>query len=633
MEVIPSTQARVNKRKLFKSTKSRNGCLRCKSKRLKCDESKPACHQCVSRNASCVFQASPLVWSTRHEKVTIPVDKQNHTLEELIFNAQRAIVGSGESDSFGTGRQQAVLRSVEHGGFESSSPPEQEVEPASPAHIESPPRPPSPQAQNSLSVVRRRLQQSTVPEFMVHLPTELVHHYFSQVCQIFSSFDGSLNPFRTTIGKLFQNSAPIYYGIQSMAAAYLANHFPRMALVGVQMQQEAYKCLYQSQILRRTGIEGLDRVLLSMLLVGQTTSWHVTGDLGLQHLDMAKRLNRRRIAVQKTVADRQVQRQNQFFNHCLLYWDMVASYVSDRDEVELEDTGQSNQEFISSDGADDDRDAAQVFPHPWTGVAAEIQRMFCQAGRLIRRYRRTLMSEPLRVDFLMLDLDAVLTDPAAQAYQIVLRAQALEERLLAFELPSVTSIVDAGDDNTPPQHYILLAEAYRCAALLGIYRVFPSVFHQRSPLTDGTSQQFFHNLNSGMYPSPSEWLVSLAIHTLALLEQIPITSGTRCLQPLVFIIAAAELRFPTTSAAFSPLNSTQPTVSSGFSSISKGEIEVAHMRQFVMARIQEFKQQLPAKPILKAEQLIQETWDRSDLGQDIFWMDVMRDLKCETIFA
>jgi len=62
-------------------------------------------------------------------------------------------------------------------------------------------------------------------------------------------------------------------------------------------------------------------------------------------------------------------------------------------------------------------------------------------------------------------------------------------------------------------------------------------------------------------------------------------------------------------------------------------VEIAQMREFVMSRIQEFKQHLPAKPILKAELLIRETWERSDVGQDIYWMDVMHDLHCETIFG
>ncbi|KAJ5887521.1 hypothetical protein N7495_007562 [Penicillium taxi] len=36
-----------------KQTKSRNGCITCKAKRLKCDETKPSCHQCERRKVTC----------------------------------------------------------------------------------------------------------------------------------------------------------------------------------------------------------------------------------------------------------------------------------------------------------------------------------------------------------------------------------------------------------------------------------------------------------------------------------------------------------------------------------------------------------------------------------------------------
>lgn len=571
------------------------------------------------------------------------VDEENHTLKELISNAQKAIAGPSNPQSPEQERESAVLESIEIDVSSASESPHRDIVPFSPPP-ENVPRLGSIEANNSLSIIRERLQKSTVPEFMVHLPTELIHHYFSQVCKIFSSFDGSLNPFRSTISKLFQSSAPIYYGIQSMAAAYLANHIPRMALVGVQMQQEAYKCL--SQLLRDSSNNDIDKALLSMLLIGQTTCWHNTSDLGLQHLDMAKKLNRKRHTSQTLVPN--MQRQNQFFDQCLLYWEMVASYVADRDnDLELDDTGQLDYRPGTATGDDTNSSTSStlIFPHPWTGIAADVQKMFSQVGCLIRRFRRTSTSHSSMVDFLMLGISVDgpnQPDSASQSLEITAQARVLEEKLLAFELPSVSRIADAKDENTPAEHYILLAEAYKCAALLGIYRVFPSVFQQRSPLVglettaavdNGTPHQFLDNFTSLGCSSPSEWLVSLAIHTLSLLQQIPITSGTRCLQPLVFITAAAELRFPDTAMPSFAMPYAQPITSSLFSGISERETEIAQMRDFVMSRIQEFKQNLPAKPMLKAELLIRETWARLDMGQDIYWMDVMHELHCETIFG
>ncbi|KAJ6113372.1 Protein of unknown function DUF3468 [Penicillium sp. IBT 18751x] len=45
-----------------KQTKSRNGCITCKAKRLKCDETKPACHQCERRKVQCGGYKKDFKW-------------------------------------------------------------------------------------------------------------------------------------------------------------------------------------------------------------------------------------------------------------------------------------------------------------------------------------------------------------------------------------------------------------------------------------------------------------------------------------------------------------------------------------------------------------------------------------------
>ena len=225
---------------------------------------------------------------------------------------------------------------------------------------------------DSLSAIRKQLQRSAVPEFLLHLPTMLVEYYFSYVCQIFSSFDGTMNPFRSTVGRLWDGSAPIYYAIQSMAAAYLANHFPRMSPVGVQMQRETYKCLYQSQQAGRDPAENLDKTLLTVLLVGQTTAWHNPKDLGLMHLKTAKRLNRRRLKKQGAAIDTKARRQNEFFSQCIMYWDMLAGFVEDDvdergfESLSMNELGRNSESPENTNGSSPPTDEVEkVFPHPW----------------------------------------------------------------------------------------------------------------------------------------------------------------------------------------------------------------------------------------------------------------------------
>ena len=501
---------------------------------------------------------------------------------------------------------------------------------------------------DSLTAIRQQLHRSTVPEFLLHLPTMLVEYYFSYVCQIFSSFDGTLNPFRSTVGRLWDGSAPIYYAIQSMAAAYLSNHFPRMSPVGIQMQRETYRSLYQVPQGGRDASENLDKTLLTVLLVGQTTAWHDPKDLGLVHLKTAKRLNRRRMEQQVGAIDNRARRQNDFFEQCILYWDMLAGFVEDsNDEFEFGESEIQSWDIESSLRGDTTAsidDKARIFPHPWTGVAPKVQRLFAHVGRLIRDYRKAKAQDAASsLDFFSLDLGLEMEFPqdSIATIEATVKGQALEEELLSFEPPSVSSLVDAGDENTPVQQYIYLAEAYRCAGLLEIYRMFPSILFKRVPFTDNAfASSSTNNLISPFLPiptsqPPSDFLISLAIHTISLLEKLPSTSGTRCLQPIVLIAAASELRFSQTSMSMAdPLSPFIPATSSSiFNSLTNREVDIASARRFVTTRLQEFQLSLPAKPIVKAEMLVKETWERADLGQEVFWMDVMDEMGWKTIFG
>ncbi|CZT43519.1 uncharacterized protein RSE6_03571 [Rhynchosporium secalis] len=621
-----------------RAPKSRNGCLRCKAKRLKCDEAKPGCQQCGKKNVACPgYKSKLLVWSTKHEKMLVPA--QDDFLSSAFSMA--APTSYERPSSVSDNHLLETTETVSQEDLETDALPPMAESPS--PTIATSVRRDSNTATDSLSAIRQQLHRSTVPEFLLHLPTMLVEYYFSYVCQIFSSFDGTLNPFRSTVGKLWDGSAPIYYAIQSMAAAYLANHFPRMSPVGVQMQRETYRCLYQVPQGGKDPAENLDKTLLTVLLVGQTTAWHDPKDLGLVHLKTAKRLNRRRLEQQGNSVDSKARRQNEFFEQCILYWDMLAGFVEeDIDEFGFEEFGISATSPSTSPASDVSEPGEKVFPHPWTGIAPRVQRLFAQVGRLIRAYRKSTAQEAGPLDFLSLDLDFNMEFPqdSTATIEAIAKAQVLEEELLAFEPPSACNLVDAGDENTPVHQYILLAESYKCAALLEIYRIFPSILFKRVPFTSHTFD------SSSLDPAiqnllpipatqpPSDFLISLAIHTISLLEKLPSTSGTRCLQPIVLLAAGSELHFSAATSSSDPLSSFMPATSSSiFNSLTKREVDIASARRFVTTRLQEFQLSLPAKPIVRALDLVRETWARADLGQEVFWMDIMDEMGWKTIFG
>ncbi|KAK4548289.1 hypothetical protein LTR36_010159 [Oleoguttula mirabilis] len=60
-----------------KQSKSRNGCVTCKTKRLKCDEEKPACQQCKKRNVDCGGYKKDYKWRPFEEtNVKVNIDRQ-----------------------------------------------------------------------------------------------------------------------------------------------------------------------------------------------------------------------------------------------------------------------------------------------------------------------------------------------------------------------------------------------------------------------------------------------------------------------------------------------------------------------------------------------------------------------------
>ncbi|QSZ35691.1 hypothetical protein DSL72_006813 [Monilinia vaccinii-corymbosi] len=596
-----------------RAPKSRQGCQRCKAKRLKCDEKKPHCLQCLKRKADCCYTAQRLIWSTKHEKVLVANDKP------LPFSVKSLERGLGLDSKSSMDRSPGKESREPYPKKEDSEVigHDEQCEDIKSGSVQIPDntvqRNLSPVFPDSLSAIRHQLQKSSVPDFLVHLPTMLVEYYFNYICVMFSSFDSMLNPFRSTVGQLWDGSAPIYYAIQSMAAAYLSHHFPRMSAVGIQMQREAFRCLYQSS---RSGMESndnIDKTLLTVLLVGQTTAWHNPRDLGLVHLKTAKRLYNQRLACQGAIVDNKTRRQNQFFEQCILYWDLLAGFVEDEENVPMleDDTPRS---VVTAPGAGNH----QIFPHPWTGIAPNIQILFAQVGRLIRSYRKSTfhpLPRAARNDtFFNFDSPPVVQN-AFTGIEWATKAQHLEEQLLAESLPSETELVDAGDKNTPVRQYILLAEAYRCAALLEIYRVFPTTYLKRQPHVEEI-------LSLPASQSAEEFSISLALHVISLLEKIPPSSGTRCLQPIVMIVAASELRF--SPVLMQPLHMDAPfaSASSGtasFNSITQFELDIATARRFIVNRFQDFTSSLPAKPMRNALMLIEETWARADLGQEVFW--------------
>lgn len=438
---------------------------------------------------------------------------------------------------------------------------------------------------------------STSPDDVESL---LIQHYFKDVCAVFSSFDSALNPFRTTIGRIYQESPSINYAIQSMAAAHLANTFPNMAAIGVELQRKARDALELELPLAQSGQASATKTFLSIMLLGLTTSWHDSSALGTEYLSTARSLILPKLLSRSEEVE--VQREAQFFEESLIHWEMLMGFVTE-DAMSFSPPSGLRPRVVSKKNTPAARRPdGKIVPHPWTGIAPMVQFLLAEVGRLVRRERS-------------LDRDSSMDFRRRQ--ENLQNAASLEEDLLAVSYPSVDEVADTGDERTPKEHFVVMADAYRCAGLLEIYRVFPSILRKRlgSNRVEGIENVDFP-FPMPRFETPYEdtdiklWLNSLAMHILRSLETLPSSSGTFCIQPLLLVVAASELKFVS---------------SVDFFDIHANDTEVLSARDFVIRRLQEFSLRLPNKPLRQMIQLIKETWRQSDEGQDSFWIDTMNE--------
>ncbi|EAW10247.1 uncharacterized protein ACLA_047160 [Aspergillus clavatus NRRL 1] len=687
--------------------KSRNGCARCKSKRVKCGEEKPHCNRCTRLGVKCPGYVQSLRWVTKFQQtdneladnpedsVTTPDQSTNRRSstspkQPVFVNASPPIpLASDTSDlSLNTPQESTESRNPEANVASvmcdnlwnlqgmGSLPELTDLCPPSPSTSPSisVPRPEdsmfnfgTPTNHTSFfslaasalqdkqhhypgfspsSIVRRYPSShpkppphdfSSVPQPLNNPSWTLIEYYFKEVAALFSSYGSQMNPFRSTVSRLWGSSLAMCKTMQSMAAATLVHDFPEFGPVGQRMRDEAVEIISKETIMD-------DKSLLALLMLGQTASWHDSRDLGVSFFNLLRK------HLDAKVAETPCQNRgnnHQFFEEALIYWEMLLSFVAD-DSAVL--SGKSASEMTESV-------VLQRVPHPWTGIARDTQFTVQEVGRLV-------CSERKRVRCRKFTSEADIT----QAQMAIVKAQELEERLLGLAHPTEGEIVSPGDDETPVWHLLTMAEVYRCTGLLQLYRVFPDLLrrrlpsHQTSPSQSGQQpataapRDLFFSLgtdpimesmpwfsdaplmqpesNTTSHPAGTTkedpelyyctWLVEFALTTLSRLKTIPFESRTRCLQPFLLVALSSELRLPqmTPSGPISDVDGPQ---------LSSHAIEVSRTRRFILGRLTSFLHVLPPKPIGVCLQLVREVWRRLDAGEsNVYWMDVMIEKGWET---
>ncbi|KAJ5746376.1 hypothetical protein N7520_011558 [Penicillium odoratum] len=586
-----------------------------------CDESRPSCRECLKKGFVCPgYQKKPLEWRYVFQD-------QGEDQEQVQFDSP-PIVGPSVQDT---------CESIESEVKATHSRHLQELwDEASSTNLDQLPEVDTSidirsrlndvavvktSQSDSLASLHQRLANTTIPSFLIHMPAILVQYYFDFVCKAWSSFDSPLNPFRLIVSRLWSQNAAIYYAIQSMAAASLANDFPSMRAIGIQTQQQAIACLRNNPrigSLHRDDHD--DEYFLALLMIGLTTAWHNAADLGLEYLKEAKDylVNQQQMCQnpESTFA-----KQYPLFQQCLLYWNMMAAFVAEDslllNEEKVLERPDTEMSVYLVDG--------QALPHPWTGPLSKSISLFYQTAKLIRAARISYRTRSDNLDLANIDFNFLVEEIHQHE-----TAERLEEEILFTGISSYCGPVDIGDTDTPPTHFITLAETYRCTALLQIYHVFPDILDERLQCESLPEQEpsvlfsLLFGVNSTL-PSAEEARRVLALHIVSLLDQIPPSSGTRCMHPVVLTCISSDLGFSNQSLFGSAANA--------IASLSALDVEIAQARRKVSMWFSELTLILPKLRLQRMSRIVHETWSRADAGVGEYWLDTMLEHNLETMMG
>ncbi|KAM0276641.1 hypothetical protein ACHAQH_006550 [Verticillium albo-atrum] len=433
-----------------------------------------------------------------------------------------------------------------------------------------------------------------------------------------------MNPYRTTIANVWSRSPSLYYIVQSMAAACLSEVSPGFAAVGRQLRDRAASSLSQEISANSAHTSSL----LALVMLGFSLSWHDAANAGQVEFELLAKAIFMVDAQPDDIALADMQRRVFFYNS-FVYWKMLLSYVTDR---ELPCPAypalhpQPTQNMVPQHTR---------VPHPQTGVAIQVQEILAQVGALLRKERKRIRS---RRHTSKLDI--------IQAQAAIQSAERLKAQLCAIDIPSEESVMESGDDTTPVNHLVRVAEAYRCTGLLQLFQNFPDLF------TEATAQETTNealelqtlcdaaNLTEDEHKSAANaFLTGIALHILDTIQDIPISSRSRSIQPLLLVSICSELSI---NRSFGPVGELQMNISN-LKSLSESRrfkqapptiADILQARRSVLCRLTSFENVLAAKPIRQMIRLVKETWACMDERQeDVFWMDVMMDRDYETLMG
>ncbi|KAE8398109.1 hypothetical protein BDV37DRAFT_276393 [Aspergillus pseudonomiae] len=600
---------RINKRTRSKAPKSRLGCSRCKSRRIKCDETRPACQNCIKIGCSCPGFQQVLRWSTKE----IPAD-QSRGLDSLLSADQTN--GDDDSSQMSQGINIASAPNASHDGLDDLA-----VDPSLPWL----PRLPTPLQTTAIeSGVRPDAGDtwdtsvnpaSGIPDSQyrapAHLPTELIEHWFCHT---------SYN--RQLAWNSWSTSKAVFYTIQAMSAARLSVSTPQFRYIERSLRSQAAMAIDEAIYLVRNSQSPKVTSDLVYAVFTLGNSWNCTTSTVSNYpwLESAREL----LSIWGTQLSCSDTALHAYFSQALGYWEMLLA-AAGRGSVPLRleskrrhyhvrlyqglQLSGSNANGTSSEILPNDPEQSLLGtrPNSWSGISNEVIDVFGHVLALCcnmsRHSKNTGSFTTVMASEMLCDLSI------AHDLQRQLLAMDFETLVLMDEIQGFP--VQTGDDNTPIGHLLQTAEAYRQAALLQLHLAFSDLpmvsreaYHGFSGIlpTDGTDNTVENQQSRATY------LLSLTLDLVALLHQIPPQSGSRSIHLMLYLSAATGLRFETMLEPGRIPNADDTTDSV----IPRSTMEVSRSRDLVLTRLSSLQQTLPHRRMEETVQFVRDIWRQYD---------------------
>lgn len=482
------------------------------------------------------------------------------------------------------------------------------------------------------------------------MSTTLIEYWFRHICPLRSTFDSEINNNRSLARDSWATSEAVFYTMQVMSAACLTDTMPRLRESLPSLREQATlaitRRISEVRTLRTAPVTA--DLIFAVLAMGTSSHWILPGNSDDPWLESAREL----LSIWSVGISAADTLLHAYFRQALAYWEMLLTIVGrGSNSLTLETRRQKyhgrlrQAMFLEPDYAMMDEYQSihsglkplGTLPNSWCGISNEVIEVFGQVLALCRsacEYDQDKSS---------LDLDTT-----SKALCDIAVAHELAKELLNMDFDTVVLLeevqgfyVETRDDNTPVSHLLQTAEAYRKAGLLLLYMAFDDLIVNNN----------HGSTTAGVVPSDetdkearARSLVDLTLQLVATLEKIPAESGSKFIHPMLYLSAAAGLRFDRwpgryhgsglpenvnrgTSRADSTLpNSTELRSHSDTLDVflSPSVLKVAEARRLVWSRLGMIRPAGPHKTSDSLLRLVRGIWSEYDKAESntpaMFWL-------------